>query len=116
MSFSVPLESWKSYCAIMARTGGTFVLRGIPKHSFPALIQKVKELREAGVLAPIDIDPSLFEEFGIDSVPAVVISEGDKHDKILGNFQLNASLEEAAESGDTKQLSLTLFKRLKGHI
>ena len=69
ISFAVPLESWKEHSYFLKKTGGSFVLRGLPKNSFPILSQKLLELRKAGLRAPILLDPSSFENYEIDRYP-----------------------------------------------
>ena len=87
MSSSVPVDTWKDLAREMAKTGGVFVLKGIPGGSFEAFVLKVMELRQAGVAAPIDIDPDLFEEFKVVEVPMVILC-GKKSDQAAGNLQL----------------------------
>lgn len=112
MSASVPVETWKDFSREMEKTGGLFVLRGIPGGSFEAFAMKVMELREAGIAAPIDIDPDLFEEFAVAEVPTVVL-RGKKSDRITGNLRLSASLELMAQAGDEKERARELLGRLK---
>lgn len=112
ISSSVPLETWKDFSRQMEKTGGVFVLRGIPGDSFEAFALKVVELRQAGVQAPIDIDPDLFEEFEVAEVPTVVL-RGKKSDRSIGNLRLSAILELMAESGDEKEKASELLARLK---
>lgn len=88
MSFSVPLESWKDWSYSLEKMEGVFVLRGLPGNSFQAFAQKIKELRNAGVNAPISIDPEAYEKYGIEVVPSIVIIEGEQYDKISGNIRM----------------------------
>lgn len=112
MSSSVPLETWKDFSREMEKTGGVFVLKGISGGSFEAFALKVMELRQAGVQAPIDIDPDLFEEFKVVEVPTFIL-RGKKSDRASGNLRLGASLELMAESGDEKEKASELLARLK---
>ena len=109
MSFSLPMESWKAYSAEMEKTGGTLVLRGIPDNSFAAF----GELRKEGVKANIDIDPALFEEFGIESVPVLVVRDGVLFDRADGHFGVAPFLEESASSGDVSKVKLELLRNPK---
>ena len=96
MSFSVPIESWKDISTQLEETDGVFVLRGVPNNSFEEFAVKLMNLREAGVRAPIDLDPEAFETYAIDSVPAFVF----KGNKITGNLRCDAALREIREKGD----------------
>ena len=98
MSFSVPIESWKDISSQLEKTTGVFVLRGIPNNSFEEFAVKLLNLREAGVLAPIDLDPEAFETHAIDAVPAFVF----KGNKITGNLRCDAALREIQEKGDSQ--------------
>lgn len=112
MSSSVPVETWKDFSREMEKTGGVFVLKGIPGGSFEAFVLKVMELRQAGVAAPIDIDPDLFEEFKVVEVPTVILC-GKKSDQAAGNLRLGSLLELMAESGEEKEKASELLARLK---
>lgn len=102
MSFSAPVETWKDLSSQLEKTDGVFVVRGVPENSFEAFAKKVVELRQAGVGAPIDIDPEAFETYAIDRVPAIVLEEGTRNDKVVGNVRLDAALIKIKEMGDAK--------------
>ena len=93
ISFSVPLESWKDWSESLEKTGGIFVIRGLPGNSFRLFSEKVMELKKAGVNAPISIDPELYEEYEVKAVPTVVRVKGEEYDKISGNVHLEAALK-----------------------
>lgn len=88
MSFSVPLESWKDWSYALESRGGAFVLRGLPGNSFQILDQKIKELRDAGVHAPIYVDPEVYGKYEVEVVPSIVFVEGAKFRKITGNVRM----------------------------
>lgn len=110
MSFSVPLESWKEWSHSLDRMGGVFILRGLPGNSFQTFAQKVKELRDAGVHTPISVDPESYEKYRIQSVPSIVLLEGEKHDRVAGNVRMETVLRIFVEKGDTKGVCPTLDK------
>jgi conjugal transfer pilus assembly protein TrbC len=76
----------------MEKMGGVFVLRGIPGNSFAMFTQKLAELRKKGITASILIDPESFEEYGISSVPTIVLVEEGKYDKMTGNVPVQTAL------------------------
>ena len=98
ISFSVPMESWKEWSVGMEKSGGTFVLRGLPDNSFQLFSKKVTELRKEGVKAPIVIDPEAYSKYGIEAVPAVVQLDGQKYDKMSGNIRLEEVLRRFAQA------------------
>lgn len=88
ISFSVPLESWKDWSKEIEDRGGVFVLRGLPFNSFVSFAQKVKEMRNSGVTAPITIDPEAYQKYDIMVVPSLVLRRGEDYDKVTGNIRM----------------------------
>lgn len=108
-SFSLPLESWKEFSHVLQKTGGSFVLRGLPENSFQILSKKIIELKKAGIQAEILLDPECFEKYAINAIPSVVLEDGKCHDKIAGNIKLPVTLSLFAKSGNTKTLAQELL-------
>jgi type-F conjugative transfer system pilin assembly protein TrbC len=108
-SFSLPLESWKEFSHVLQKTGGSFVLRGLPENSFPLLAKKIIELKKAGIQAEILLDPESFEKYAINAIPSAVLENGKCHDKIAGNIKLSVTLALFAESGNTQALAQELL-------
>ncbi len=113
ISFSAPISTWKEFSSILVTGKGAFVLRGIPSNSFPLFSKRVEELRKEGIYAPILIDPEAFERYAIDAIPSVVLFNGSKHDKLVGNRVLFSSLQLFAEQGETKTLAHKIYAKLK---
>jgi type-F conjugative transfer system pilin assembly protein TrbC len=109
MSFSLPLESWKEFSHVLQKTGGSFVLRGLPENSFPLLARKIIELKKAGIQAEILLDPESFDKYAINAIPSVVLEDGKHHDKIAGNIKLPVTLALFAKSGSTQALAQELL-------
>lgn len=76
MSFSVPDAVWRDLSPQLVRHGGVFVLEGLPENSFQAFAAKVVALRKQGVVAPIQLDPKVFETYDITQVPTFVVKDG----------------------------------------
>ncbi len=111
MSFSVPLESWKEWSKSLEKIGGVFVLRGLPGNSFQIFAQKIKELRNAGINAPIYVDPEAYHKYGIQAVPTTVLLDGEKYDKITGNIHLEAALRAFKEKGSSNIIARELLSK-----
>lgn len=109
MSFSVPIESWKDLSSQLEQMGGSFVLRGLPENSVKSFLKQIASLREAGVNAPILIDPEAFEKYAIKAVPTVVLINGEKYDKITGNILLKTVLKSFAEKGSVKEIAKNIL-------
>lgn len=93
VSFSLSNEIWSQLSQELEKTGGTFVLRGLPDNSFEDFAAKIYSLRKQGVNANIQVDPRLFQKFKIENVPSFVTIHGEDYDKISGNISLKGALE-----------------------
>lgn len=113
ISFSVPLESWKDHSKYLEQTGGTFVLRGIPENSFGKLAEKIKTLREAGINAPIQIDPESYDTYHITAVPTILVEENGIYDKIVGNIHLDAALQKMADHGAISEVAANILRKIR---
>ncbi len=54
----------------------------------------------------IQFDPTAFEKYGIDQVPALVVSDNSKFDVVFGNLVIEDGLSLINEHGDLKDTSL----------
>lgn len=105
MTFDLPLSTWIEYSNDLNKVGGAFVVIGLPDDSFLKFAKVVKELKDQGVTAPIQLNPVLFDKFDIFMAPSIVLVDGDSYDKISGCVSLNYALEKFANFGDTKSAS-----------
>ena len=112
ISFSAPEETWKSYSPILEKTNGSFLLRGAPDNSFQKLAEKIKDLREKGIQASIQIDPESFEKHNITTIPTILLAKGEVYDQITGNISLNEALRIFSESGDLANEARSLLTKL----
>lgn len=112
ISFSVPLPSWKEHSLHLEKTGGAFVLQGLPQNSFSLLSQKLQELRNAGILAQILLDPPAFESYQITAVPTLVLKHDTLSDQISGNLQIPAALAWFARQGSLPALAQQYLDQL----
>lgn len=101
MSFSLPDELLISLSKELEKTGGIFVVRGLPYNSFKEFARKLYGLRKKGLNAPVQINPKLFKKYDIQNVPAFVAIDEDSFDKISGNVSLAFALKKM-ETGECK--------------
>lgn len=113
-SFSMPDESLISFSRELELYGGAFVLRGIPENSFEKFFNKVNQLREKGVNAPVLIDPDSFEDYEVESVPVTVLRGAFSFDKVVGNVPVSFALESFSKRGSEKKLAKEVLKRAGG--
>ncbi len=89
MSFSVPKQVWLDLYEQIGKHPFRFVVRGLPDNSFKKLAEKVKEYA-----CPVDINPDLFDKYGITAVPTfVLVSKKKGYKRVFGNVSLNHALE-----------------------
>lgn len=93
LSFSIPEEKWLLLSEEIIRFGGIIILKGLPNNSFNELAVRMNALRNRGMKAQVQIDPELFNRFGINSVPTFVKIKKDHFNKISGNISLAFALE-----------------------
>lgn len=109
VSRSVPADSIKELWNQAQRVGAKLLFRGLVGGSFKETQNYIQEL---GIVA--DIDPVKFDEFGISQVPAFILSQGGKHDKMVGNVSLSAFLEQSSASGSLQKEAGDLYLKLQG--
>ena len=127
-SFSMPDASLKALIRQGELAGVPIVLRGLVENSLEATMRAVQSLYkdgekpESGAL----IDPTLFQRFGIDQVPTVVVAEQaagvcmptdcpvPEHVKIAGDVPLRYALDRIALSKPQYRQELrTLMRKLE---
>jgi type-F conjugative transfer system pilin assembly protein TrbC len=101
MSFSVPDNIWLELSKSLEGKGGTIVIQGLPQNSFEKLISKIKDLKTKGITANIEINPKLFDQYEVQSVPCFVQVNGDSFDKISGNISLSYFLSLVEKSRES---------------
>ncbi|EFU8472449.1 type-F conjugative transfer system pilin assembly protein TrbC [Enterobacter cancerogenus] len=74
-----------------------------------AMFELSKEDKDAGV----QIDPTLFSQYNITVVPALVVTCPGHHDVIRGSLPLKQALEKVAESGDCAATARQLLEANK---
>lgn len=107
VSFSMPDETWLMLSKEIEKTDGVLVLRGLPKNSFEHLAVKMHALRKQGMQATVQIDPRLFNKFGIENVPSFVTIDKNDFDKLSGNISLSFALSKM-ETESAKSLRKSL--------
>lgn len=122
VSFSLPEDSLRALLAEAGRTGSPLVLRGLVEDSMQRTAARLGELlgtqngREASAESTpsLAIDPTLFERFDVDQVPAFVLPQDriapctpegcpvPEHLKVAGDVSLAYALDVMArEAGGT---------------
>lgn len=93
ISFSMPDEALLDLARDLGKAGGILVIRGIPDNSFRALASRLLVLKEQGLKTAIQINPKLFEEYDVTTVPTFVRIGDQSWDKVSGHISLSYALE-----------------------
>jgi conjugal transfer pilus assembly protein TrbC len=109
VSFSMPRELLWDYQQQIRKYGGRMVLRGLVEDSFKKTIAKMR-LDENRALT-LDINPKLFEEYGVKQVPTIVISNNQYFDKFTGSVSISHALDQSNELGEAKIVSAKYLER-----
>ncbi len=100
VSFSIPEDGLKRLILDADAFGIPATLRGMVKgdmrETANAVLRLVNEDKRGGV----QIDPKSFGTYGINAVPALVVTCNGQYDRIAGNLALREALTKIAESGD----------------
>jgi conjugal transfer pilus assembly protein TrbC len=129
-SLSMPPTALAQMIADVPRAGGVVVFRGFPQGSAKLFTQSLgKALAGKSASQAVGIDPRLFSAFGIETVPAYVVTASDfdlcdgfdcrtnipPHDRMSGNVTTEYALQRFADGGGPgAQIARLHLDRLKG--
>jgi len=85
-------------------------IKGLHQNSMKLTAQKIMEYTKEMPNLSLQIDPTLFDKYGINQVPAIVSDNDQVFDVIYGNLKLKEALKRIIDEGES---GLTLTKRLK---
>jgi type-F conjugative transfer system pilin assembly protein TrbC len=107
ISLSMPKDSLHAWQEDARRYHARLVLRGLLNNSLQDTVNALT-LDKDNVIQ-VSIDPTLFHQYEINQVPAVVLSQRDHYDVVYGNTRLTAALETIARVGELKQVATRLL-------
>lgn len=113
VSFSMPEPLLEQCLAESARLHIPAILNGLIDNSMPKTIQRIEVLSKVVPNLNLQIDPTAFERFGIQQVPALVVDNGHDFDVLYGNLSLREGLMRIAGHGDSG-LTLIDARRIIG--
>ena len=87
VSLSMPDSALQTYYSEAEMLGATLVMRGLHHNSFPETKTKAESLKISW-----DIDPDLFEQYGISEVPVIVRVASGSAKKVAGHIPLAEAL------------------------
>lgn len=109
VSFSIPEEGLKRMLHETRQYGIPATLRGLINNDMKTTTDAVMQLVKDGVTDGVQIDPTLYAQYNIRSVPALVVWCQTGFDVVRGNIRLKQALEKVAETGDCAQTARTML-------
>lgn len=111
VSFSIPKEGLQRILAETRRYGIPATLRGLVNNDMKQTVDAVSPLVQNGATEGIQIDPTLYSQYGITSVPALVVRCDKGFDVIRGNLKLAQALQKIVNDGDCGDVVQQLLDR-----
>ena len=105
VSFSIPEEGLKRMLHETRQYGIPATLRGLVNNDMKTTTDAVLQLVKDGVTDGVQIDPTLYTQYGIRSVPSLVVRCQVGYDVVRGNIHVKQALEKVAQTGDCAQLA-----------
>ncbi|ADU73062.1 type-F conjugative transfer system pilin assembly protein TrbC [Pantoea sp. At-9b] len=110
VSLGIPEEGLLPMLADARRFGIPATLRGLLDNDFRKTASAMFELSKKDKQAGVQIDPTLYQQFGIKAVPALVVTCGGKFDVLYGSLPVKQALEEVKQRGDCAGIAAQLLK------
>lgn len=111
VSFAIPETGLKRMLREARRYDIPAVLRGMVNNDMKATADAVMTLVQDGSASGVAIDPTRYREYGITSVPSLVVYCPAGHDVIRGNLRLKQALAKVVEQGDCRDEARTLLEK-----
>jgi len=121
VSNSMPTTLLQTYAKEAEKYGGVLVFKGLPGGSFKSLTKLLTAIQGENNDCPMQIDEEAFELYGINRVPAIILSKKDdcapwqtckvSYDKIIGNVGIKFALEKFKEDGELSNLAEELLQQ-----
>lgn len=111
VSFSIPEEGLQRMFAETRRYAIPATLRGLVNNDMKQTVDAVSQLVQNGATEGIQIDPTLYSQYGITSVPALVVRCENGFDVIRGNLRLEQALQKMVSQGDCSDVAQQLLDR-----
>lgn len=114
VSLGIPEEGLLPMLSDARRFGIPATLRGLLNNDFRQTAEKMFELSKKDRQAGVQIDPTLFQQYGIKAVPALVVTCGGKFDVLYGSLPVQQALEEVRQRGDCSATAAQLLQSAEG--
>lgn len=110
VSLGLPREGLLPMLKDANRYGIPATLRGLVNNDLRQTASAMFELAKEDKNIGVQIDPSLYTEYHIKTIPALVVTCPGRYDVIRGSLPLKEALERVARSGDCAETAKRLLK------
>ncbi|WP_449632466.1 type-F conjugative transfer system pilin assembly protein TrbC [Rahnella aceris] len=114
VSLGIPEEGLLPMFADARRFGIPATLRGLLDNDFRKTASVMFELSKKDKEAGVQIDPTLYQQYGIKAVPALVVTCQGNYDVLYGSLPVKQALEEVVRRGDCATTAAQLLKTREG--
>ncbi|PJZ05518.1 type-F conjugative transfer system pilin assembly protein TrbC [Pantoea rodasii] len=114
VSLGIPEKGLLPMLADARRFGIPATLRGLLNNDFRQTAEKMFELSKKDKQAGVQIDPTLYHQYGIKAVPALVVTCGGKFDVLYGSLPVQQALEEVKQRGDCAGTAAQMLQGAEG--
>jgi conjugal transfer pilus assembly protein TrbC len=114
VSLGIPEEGLLPMLADARRFGIPATLRGLLDNDFRKTASVMFELSKKDKEAGVQIDPTLYQQYGIKAVPALVVTCKGNYDVLYGSLPVKQALEEVVRRGDCATTAIQLLKTAEG--
>lgn len=102
VSFSMPETLLQATLKDAAAHQIPAVLNGLHKDSMPKTLKKIYRLSQQIPNLILQIDPTAFERFSVQKVPAFVLERNERFDVVYGNITVERAFDEISRLGETR--------------
>lgn len=110
LSFSIPEEGLIRMLPEARALGIPALVNGLIDNDFRKTAEAVFRITREKNTGGVQIDPMQFAKYGITSVPALVVTCGERYDLIRGNIRLKAALERVAKEGECAPVAEAILR------
>lgn len=103
VSFSIPEETLSNMLNDARRHQAEPVMRGLINDDMKFTAAAILNLVNKGSTDGVQIDPTLFTDYSIKAVPALVVTCERGFDVIYGNLKIRQALEKIEKEGDCRE-------------
>lgn len=110
LSFSIPEDGLIRMLPEARALGIPALVNGLIDNDFRKTAEAVFRITREKNTGGVQIDPMQFAKYGITSVPALVVTCGERYDLIRGNIRLKAALERVAKEGECAPVAEAILR------